>query len=221
MALRDANSLPSSRRLFRATGLAVLVASALLLTAILPAEYGIDPTGVGRRLGLLTLAGTARAAEASPPPAVPAASTPTGPADLKTEALKARAAVVFGVQPGQSFDAAAVVPHPAAAKTESLTITLPPGQGAEAKALMAAGDTLVFRWTASGDVAVDMHGEQPSIKDRYTSYWIEAAQREGHGHLTAPFAGLHGWYWLNRGNAPVTVKVSVTGSQERLIRPGH
>ncbi|WP_233809830.1 hypothetical protein [Paraburkholderia sp. HP33-1] len=66
-----------------------------------------------------------------------------------------------------------------------------------------------------------MHGEQPSARDEYTSYWIGGAQREGAGSLTAPFAGVHGWYWLNRGNAPVTVKVSVTGFQEKLFQPGH
>ena len=44
--------LPTSQQLRRATILAVVVAASLLLTAVLPAEYGIDPTGVGRRLGL-------------------------------------------------------------------------------------------------------------------------------------------------------------------------
>jgi hypothetical protein len=32
--------------------LAVIVAAVLVLTAVLPAEYGIDPTGIGRRIGL-------------------------------------------------------------------------------------------------------------------------------------------------------------------------
>jgi hypothetical protein len=59
------------------------------------------------------------------------------------------------------------------------------------------------------------------VKDEYTSDWIEAAQREGAGRFTAPFAGQHGWYWLNRGKEPVTVQVSVTGFQTKLFRPGH
>ena len=32
--------------------IAVVVASAIVVCAVLPAEYGIDPTGVGRLLGL-------------------------------------------------------------------------------------------------------------------------------------------------------------------------
>lgn len=44
---------PSSpRRLARSTLIALLVATLLLVTVVLPAEYGIDPTGLGRALGL-------------------------------------------------------------------------------------------------------------------------------------------------------------------------
>lgn len=44
--------LPSSARLKRSTVVAAIVATALLITVVLPAEYGIDPTRVGRLLGL-------------------------------------------------------------------------------------------------------------------------------------------------------------------------
>ncbi len=44
--------LPGSRQLWRSTLIAALVAGALLVTVVLPAEYGIDPTRVGRVLGL-------------------------------------------------------------------------------------------------------------------------------------------------------------------------
>lgn len=43
---------PSLASLRRASLVAVVVAAVLLLTAVLPAEYGVDPTGVGRRVGL-------------------------------------------------------------------------------------------------------------------------------------------------------------------------
>jgi len=43
---------PSPAALRRASAVAVLIAVALTVTAVLPAEYGIDPTGFGRRLGL-------------------------------------------------------------------------------------------------------------------------------------------------------------------------
>ena len=44
--------LPSTRKLLKSTALAVLVACVLLVTVVMPAEYGIDPTGIGNVLGL-------------------------------------------------------------------------------------------------------------------------------------------------------------------------
>ncbi|HDZ47317.1 hypothetical protein LCGC14_0026870 [marine sediment metagenome] len=44
--------LPSTGKLLRSTLLAAVIAIALLVTVVLPAEYAIDPTGAGRLLGL-------------------------------------------------------------------------------------------------------------------------------------------------------------------------
>ena len=54
---------PSSGQLLRATVLAVIVASALLVAIVLPAEYGLDPTGIGRATGLFRPAASVDAAE--------------------------------------------------------------------------------------------------------------------------------------------------------------
>ncbi|MFW1678141.1 hypothetical protein ACFVYJ_10215 [Pontibacter sp. JAM-7] len=47
--------LPSFRQLVFSTIAAAGVAATLLVVAILPAEYGVDPTGMGERLGMLAL----------------------------------------------------------------------------------------------------------------------------------------------------------------------
>lgn len=44
--------LPTSAQLWRSTIIAAVSAAVILVTVVLPSEYGIDPTGVGRRLGL-------------------------------------------------------------------------------------------------------------------------------------------------------------------------
>ena len=46
------DDLPSAVTLLRSTVLAVLGAGVILVTIVLPAEYGIDPIGIGRFLGL-------------------------------------------------------------------------------------------------------------------------------------------------------------------------
>lgn len=43
---------PSPASLRRASVVALVIAAVLVVTAVLPAEYGVDPTGIGRRIGL-------------------------------------------------------------------------------------------------------------------------------------------------------------------------
>lgn len=45
--------LPASKQLLRSTLIAASVAGALLYTIVLPAEYGIDPTGIGALTGFV------------------------------------------------------------------------------------------------------------------------------------------------------------------------
>ncbi|MDQ3618478.1 MAG: hypothetical protein M3374_07200 [Pseudomonadota bacterium] len=197
------HELPSTRRLLKSTALAAAVAAVILVTTVLPAEYGIDPTGIGSRLGLDVLAGSAGAAE------LPAST----PADTGLDAVG---------QPLKPVEAGVVGKHDGVFRQDTMSLTLPPGKGAEIKAAMTTGDALVFNWTASGEVSVDMHGERTdAADDEYTSYWIERSQRTASGSFTAPFDGTHGWYWKNRGNEPVTVQVQVAGFQQGLFRPGH
>src|SRR3546814_13650840 len=46
------SELPSTGKLITSTVIAMATAGVLLVTVVLPSEYAIDPTGVGRVLGL-------------------------------------------------------------------------------------------------------------------------------------------------------------------------
>lgn len=72
----EIGELPNKKTLNRASLIAAAVAAVLLVTVVLPAEYGVDRTGVGRVLGLTEMGRLKRAAaeEAS---AAPAASVPS------------------------------------------------------------------------------------------------------------------------------------------------
>ena len=63
--------LPNKKVLNRATVIAVGVAAVLLVTVVLPAEYGVDKTGVGGLLGLTEMGRMKRAA------AQPSTTAPT------------------------------------------------------------------------------------------------------------------------------------------------
>ncbi len=223
MFITTPQSHPSVRQLLNATLGAIVVAAIILVTTVLPAEYGIDPTGIGTRLGLDVLGATAEAAEPSAPQPQapqPSGSSPTTPdITAANAALSAKANAAFGANAGQSFDTKAVSLRGTPYRRDTLTVTLPPSKGAEVKAMLKSGDGMVFHWKASGDVALDMHGERIGIKNAWTSYAVESTQRESSGTFIAPFEGSHGWYWQNRGTEPVTVEIEVSGFQEKLYRP--
>ena len=183
---------PTSAQLVRATLLAALAAAALLVTVVLPAEYGIDPTGIGPVLGLY------RAPE---PAAEPGPDGEGGDAPASTAA-------------GTLFTS------PAPYRTDEMSITLAPGEGAEIKAQMSAGERLVYSWTATGPgVDVDMHGESADGQGGDRSYQTGEFQTAGNGAFEAPMAGNHGWFWQNLNDDPVTVTVRTAGFYRRLFRP--
>ncbi len=77
----SSSDLPSGEQLVRSTVIAAAVAAVLLVVAVLPAEYGVDPTGIGRLLGLtpmgeLKVQLAREAAGHSSPGQLPAPSAP-------------------------------------------------------------------------------------------------------------------------------------------------
>ena len=83
-------------RIAVATGVALAVAAALLVTIVLPAEYGRDPLGTGKALGLLALYEAGEDDDAAALPAAPAATT--RPREYKIDASE------FEIGPGQAFE---------------------------------------------------------------------------------------------------------------------
>lgn len=195
--------LPSRAQLIKATVIAIAAASVILVIAVLPAEHGIDPTGIGRKLGLLGMSAGTATPEPAPGNAPPAAPAATAPAPLSA-ALR-NEYVIQAVTPFRSGE---------------MQVTLAPDKGAEIKAKMSKGEQFIFSWaTGAGPVEFDMHGEEThAAKDVFTSYWKDDAA-SGAGTFTAPFDGSHGWYWHNHGTEPVTVTVSVSGFYSELYRP--
>jgi hypothetical protein len=191
----NCEGLPSNKRLVKATLIALLVASALLVTAILPAEYGVDPTGLGAKMGLTAL-GSISVSESA-------------------------ATSVQFVASSSSTDTAPVRKSESPYRSDTMTLSLLPNQGAEIKAVMQLGDNFVFNWEVKGgSVYFDMHGEPiNAVGDEFTSYWISENESSASGSFDAPFAGTHGWYWQNKGPEPVAVHLSTSGFYEELYTP--
>ena len=183
MTTSEAPPLPSIAQLIRAIGIAVVVATIILITAVLPAEYGIDPTGIGRAIGLLR-----------PPASAVDMSIPV------------------------TAEAAATVTKPDAAyRSDEMTLTLKPGEGAEIKATMVKGSSYVFSWTvAGGTVEFDMHGEYGDGTGGEASYAKGEEAASDHGTFHAPFDGRHGWFWQNLTWEPVTITLKTSGFYSKI-----
>ena len=184
---------PSGVSLLKTTLLSAVLASVLLITTVLPAEYGIDPTGIGGALGLTGLNSASPATEILPVPADDI-SKPTTASPVTKSATELR--------------------------TDTIKLPLMPGQGAELKTVMNEGETMMFNWSVeNGLVSFDMHGERPNSGGAFTSYWLGEAQQSANGLFTAPFDGSHGWYWENKGTEMVTVILKTSGFYTDFYMP--
>ncbi len=203
------DDLPTSKQLLRSTLIALVIAIAILFTVVLPSEYAIDPTGIGRMLGLTEMGEikTQLAEEAA--------------IDASMDAAAARAAV----QPATPLDAGASsvtaqpapIPLPATDSwRDEMQVVLTPGQGSEIKLVMQAGERAEFSWVAQGGVVnFDMHGDGGG---QSISYEKGRSVPSDEGVLEAAFDGNHGWFWRNRGSSDVTVIIRARGQYVEMKR---
>ncbi|HXR51911.1 MAG TPA: hypothetical protein VN762_07210 [Steroidobacteraceae bacterium] len=204
------NSPHSSLRALRGLAIAVVVAAIALFTLVLPAEYGYDPTGIGRHLGLMAMSDARTSAAAS-------IDDVTGGNDELKAAAGASSMDPLPLPNPAVSQLEAAAPH-----TETIEITLGFDEKTEIKAVLAKGKVILYDWSVEGGkVYVDFHGHDPSKGD---AYWVRYEEADGitqrSGSLVAPFAGEHGWYWLNVSDTPVKIRLTVTGYQEKLVNYG-
>lgn len=215
----DTSELPTSRQLAVSTLAAAAVAALVLVIAILPAEYGFDPTGAGRALGLTQMGEikTSLAEEAladaapgvSPEPPAATAVLPTAPASPTQPAVTAPALASAEPQP----PAAIAAPL----QQDQRSFTLKPGVAVEVKLAMREGAKVHYRWsTVGGALNFDTHGDNPQTS--YHGYGKGRGVTSDEGELVAAFDGHHGWFWRNRSPGEVTVTLSVEGDYQAVKR---
>ncbi|GGD00814.1 transmembrane anchor protein [Pyruvatibacter mobilis] len=211
--------LPSTAQLLRSTAISVAAAVFILITIILPAEYAIDPTRIGRLLGLTEM-GEIKQQLADEAERDRSSSLSQDPGALVTAGLFGSAVStlltsVFG----------ALVDEAHAQETQGewrdeLSFTLAPGEGIEWKLMMNAGDIAQFRWeTAGGRINFSLHGDGtgPDSGEK-TTYEEGRGSTSESGEIVAAFTGAHGWFWRNRDRQDVTVTLRLDGTYSELKR---
>lgn len=197
----SSEELPSTARLIKSTLLALLGAGILLVTVVMPAEYGIDPTGIGELTGLhemgeirILLEEEAAQDEAAKQAASNTIATPT---EVATQQ--------------EISDAPAL-------RNDTTTLTLVPNEGAEIKVALKKGQRVNYEWTSTGKVNFDNHGDSKALKIDYHGYGKGIAQSTDKGSIEAAFDGKHGWFWRNRTTETVTITLTTNGEYTSIER---
>lgn len=193
--------LPSSQKLIKSTILAAISAVVLLFTVVLPAEYGIDPTGVGSILQLTEMGQVKQQlADEAAADAAGLLATETPDIDNVTEQTMDTTPTDTAVASGEWRD--------------EIPFTLTPGEGLEIKMKMDSGGKAEYSWVvAGGDLNFDTHGDAAGKAISYEKGRGVAADK---GVLEAAFTGNHGWFWRNRGDSDVQVVLRTRGDYSTI-----
>jgi hypothetical protein len=207
----EKDQLPSSIQLLRATFVALLVSIAILFTTILPANYGVDPTRLGRVLGLTEMGEIKVVLELEA-----AAEEEAMAAALATQEQIVEIAIEEEVVSKTEAEPEVVVEEEEASgfiplSRDSYTLTLAPAETAEIKVRMNQGDLVLYSWqTESGTINFDNHGDNESIS--YHNYTKGTFVEGDQGVIESAFDGSHGWFWRNRGEESVSLTLNIQGA---------
>lgn len=190
----------STATLIKASISAVIMGIIVLVVAILPAEYNIDPTGIGAALGLTAIA---QASESQP------INSSTDNINLIKHVSIEELVILDAPTVAEIAEARQL----AGIRTDVIDIIIPANKGLEYKLLVNEHGHFYYEWKTNGSALYfDFHGEpQGDTSGYYESYAITTAT-EMKGSLTTPFAGNHGWYWKNITNEPITVTLNTKGT---------
>lgn len=171
------------KSLFKYSLMSFVFAIFILFTIVLPAEYNIDPTGIGEKLGLTVFT----------------TDDDNTSAKLTSSQLNASEAS------NSAKDVSKVI-----------SVTVPAGRGVEYKFTMRQYQKLSYQWhTDSIALYFDLHGEPEGDTTGYFESYAIATLQSMEGSFTAPFSGVHGWYWKNTSDKPVNVQLTVKGEYSK------
>lgn len=156
----------STRSIWLTTLISMLTAAIALVLFVLPAEFGIDPTGAGRAMGIGKMSG---------------------------------------------YQVSALIEETSAYHHDTAEFPLAPFESVEYKYYLAAGQAMVYSWQAEGEVVYDFHSEEEGTDPEDAVSFSVGRSAAEHGTYVAPYSGIHGWFWENRTQRDLVVRVATSG----------
>lgn len=96
-------------------------------------------------------------------------------------------------------------------REDAVSFQLLPFEFVEYKYQLSEGSVMLYSWTASDAVSFDLHGEPDDGPEGFAESFAVGKDDGQNGAFTAPFSGIHGWFWGNLGTDTVTVKLTTSG----------
>jgi len=173
---------PSRGKVILLSAAVAATVTAIAVVFVIPAEFGIDPTGLGEASGLTEIA--------NPQACV------TLERGLKRKGVLTPSDTALAPEPGQS---------------DHWTYELQPYQEIELKYVLDKDAPIVFSWSAEGPLNYDMHAHPFEGGEALTESYAIAKGDQQHGRYVAAFSGIHGWHWQNRGLSTVRLTLVTSG----------
>ncbi|MCT4616135.1 MAG: hypothetical protein N4A49_14855 [Marinifilaceae bacterium] len=199
------NNIESKKRILINLLISVLVGITVLIVAVLPAEYNIDITGLGNKLGFsslyvsdnINLEKVKEVEEVKPKQA-----------HRKIE-LKNIGSPKNVARPNSA--ALPLSKDNFAKRFDEVNVTVPAGKGIEYKFWAKQLGHVKYEWsTNEEELFIDFHGETKDSKGFYESYTVAYSDNMG-GTFLAPFTGKHGWYFKNSTKNDIQVNIKLEG----------
>ena len=199
--------ISSKKSLLKYTILSVIFALVTLILVILPAEYNLDPTGIGEKIGLTVF--NPEKSESS------VAESSVADSSVAESSIAESSIAESSIAESSETEKTLVAEYKASNVVnlpETIEVTVPAGRGVEYKFYMQQYQKMIYQWkTGNSPLYFDLHGEPEGDTTGYFESYAIATLVEMEGSFTAPFSGVHGWYWKNTSNEPVTVELVVSG----------
>jgi hypothetical protein len=193
----------TKKQIIKATVIAIFTGALLLICAVLPAEYGIDPTGAGKAFGFKKL-------YISP--------DSVGSTIVMSNSFPLIRREEAGSGPQVKRPVEADNPAPLKQyeeREDSVQVIIPAGKGKEYKILMLKYARATYEWkTDKGVLYFDCHGEVKQAQETEDEYFESYAVGYSNnivGTLLAPYEGTHGWYFRNKSQSDIVVTIRMKG----------
>jgi hypothetical protein len=189
---------PTQRKTLMLAASAIVAGALVLFGGLIPAEYGRDPTGLGKLTGISALWSPA---ETKVDASVTASAARSYPAPFRSDVIS----ILLGVEGGEQASELEYKVHMQKGATLIYSWDVPGIAEPEEFYSEFHGHTLESR-------------EKMTVAD-----YRKATGTRDNGALVAPFDGIHGWYVQNQSVKPVTLTLRLSGFYDPIPagKPGN